>query len=215
MPPTPSTTRLIDITRPVAAGIPVWPGDAPYRLEWSARRAGGWPANVARVSHTVHLGTHADAPHHVLDDGPRIAAMPLDAYAGPATVLDARGRDEVGAGWLAAALGDARPERVLFRTESWVDPEVFPSAFPGISPLAAQALVDRGVRLVGTDAPSVDPFDSEDLPAHHVLLGAGVAILENLLLDGVQPGEYELTAFPLRLEEADGSPVRAVLRPLP
>ena len=204
--------RLYDVTRPLRPGMPVWPGDAPCRVDWTTRIGADCPANTAELRMSAHAGTHADGPFHVLPDGARIGTAPLEAYLGPARVLDARGRAEIDVHWLSAALGEGRPERVLFRTGGWSDPSVFPDAFPALSPVAAQVLADRRVRLVGTDAPSVDPFDSDDLPAHHVLLGAGVAILENLLLDDVPEGEYELIALPLRLDEADSSPVRAVLR---
>jgi arylformamidase len=202
--------RILDVTRPVDAGIPVWPGDAPCRVGWSLRLDEGGPVNTAHLSLSAHTGTHADGPYHVLEDGARIGAAPLEAYLGPARVVDARGRDEIDAGWLAGQLADGA-ERVLLRTGCWTDPAVFPRRFPAPTPEAATLLVSRGVRLVGTDAPSVDPFDSADLPAHRALLGGGVAILENLLLDDVSPGEYELIALPLRLAEADSSPVRAVL----
>ena len=203
--------RVIDITRPVRAGMPVWPGDAPCRLAWTGRIVDGEAANVSALSLSAHTGTHADGPFHVLEDGARIGAAPLDAYLGPALVVDAAGRESLDAAWIGEILR-GRPERVLFRTGAWVDDDVFPTRFPALTPDAARGLVDAGVRLVGTDAPSPDPFDSPDLPAHRVLLGAGAGILENLRLDGVAPGAYELIALPLRLEEADASPVRAVLR---
>jgi arylformamidase len=204
--------RIIDVTRPVVPDMPVWPGDARCAVAWTSRLDRRDPVNTAELRMSAHTGTHADGPFHVLEDGIRIGAAPLEAYLGPALVLDARGRDEIDPHWLDGALAGRRPERVLFRTGAWTDPAVFPVRSPGISPLAATYLADRGVRLVGTDAPSVDPLDSDDLPAHHVLLGGGIAILENLLLDEVDAGDYELIALPLRLEEADSSPVRAVLR---
>lgn len=202
--------RILDITRPVYAGMPVWPGDAPCRVGWTGRLDAGDPANTAEIGLSVHAGTHADGPYHVLMDGARIGAAPLEAYLGKAHVIDARGLDAIGADWLAGRI-PAGAERVLLRTGCWTDPAVFPTRFAVPTPEAAALLVSRGVRLVGTDAPSVDPFDSDDLPAHRALLGAGVAILENLLLDAVAPGEYELIALPLRLSDADSSPVRAVL----
>ena len=73
----------------------------------------------------------------------------------------------------------------------------------------------RGVVLIGIDTPSVDPFESKDLEAHHAFADHDMAILEGLILDAVQDGEYELIAPPLRLKGADASPVRAVLRTLP
>jgi arylformamidase len=100
---------------------------------------------------------------------------------------------------------------VLLRTGAWDDPDAFPASWPALTQDAARLLVARGVRLVGTDAPSPDAADAHDLPVHRVLLGAGVAIVENLLLDEVAPGDYELVALPLRFAEADASPVRAIL----
>jgi arylformamidase len=91
-------------------------------------------------------------------------------------------------------------------------PEEFPSNFVALGPEAARHLASRGALLVGLDTPSMDPFDSKDLPSHHILAAAGVAILENLVLAHVAPGPYELIALPLRWLGLDASPVRAVLR---
>lgn len=207
-----SRRRIIDITRPVFAGMPVWPGDAACRVALTARLEDGGGANVSELCMSAHTGTHADGAWHVLEDGARIGEAPLGAFIGRALLIDARGCGaSMDARWLAAALGDASPERVLLRTGCWGDPHIFPDAFPALTPGAAEMLVERGARLVGTDAPSVDPFDSAELPAHRALLGAGTAILENLLLDHAAPGAYGLVALPLRLRDADASPVRAIL----
>ncbi|MGI9181813.1 MAG: arylformamidase [Longimicrobiaceae bacterium] len=206
--------ELYDISQPVHADTPVWPGDAPCRLAWTMQRTEGASVNVAELRLSAHTGTHADGPFHVSDEGVRIGAAPLEAYLGPATLVNAAGRAAIDEAWVRELLGRGSPERVLFRTGCWSDPRVFPERFAAIEPGAAARLVEAGVRLVGTDAPSVDPFDSKLLLTHHVLGDAGVAILENLLLEGVPEGDYELIALPLRLEEADASPVRAVLRRL-
>lgn len=205
---------LYDITRPLAAGIPVWPGDAPCRIDWTARIGAESAANVAELCMSAHTGTHADGPFHVLPEGARIGEAPLDAYVGPARLVDAAGRERLDAGWAAQVVAGGSMERLLVHTGAWADPDVFPSRFTALDPDAARMLVEAGVRLFGTDAPSVDWFEAADLPAHRVLLGAGAGILENLLLDGVPPGEYELIALPLRMPDADASPVRAVLRGL-
>lgn len=209
-----SQGRLYDVTRSVFTGHPVWPGDVPCSLAWRARIGdeAGSVFNACELRISPHTGTHADGPFHVLEDGIMIGAAPLESYLGPAEVIDVGGRTEIDAAWLATILGERRPERVLFRTGCWTDRMVFPTDFAALTPDAAQFLVGRGIRLVGTDAPSPDPFHSADLPVHRILLGAGAAILENVLLDEVPEGEYELIALPLRLEDADSSPVRAVLR---
>jgi arylformamidase len=201
--------RIVDVTRPVFAGMPVWPGDPPCRCGWSARLPGDG-VNAAELSFGAHTGTHMDGPLHVLEDGTRIADVPLAACIGPAHVVDTEDAAEVGADWLSRHL-PADCERLLLRTRAWREPTLFPTTWPALTPDAARLLVDRGVRLVGTDAPSPDPLEAADLPVHRILLHAGVPIVENLLLDDVDPGAYELIALPLRLVEADASPVRAVL----
>jgi arylformamidase len=148
---------------------------------------------------SAHLGTHADAPSHVLPDGEGAAALPLAAFLGPARVVDLPGRGEVGPDALPRrALG---APRILFRTLG----RTF------LAPLAAVRLAEKGALLVGTDAASVDPEDAEDLPVHRALLSRGVCLLENLDLSGVPPGDYRLVALPLRFTDLDASPVRAVL----
>lgn len=207
---------LHDITRPLVPGTPVWPGDAPCRIRWTARIGEhGSVTNGSELCLSVHAGTHADGPFHVRPDGLRIGEAPLEAFAGAARVVDAVGRERLDAAWAAEVLAAGAPERLLVRTGAWTDAAALPTRFAALDEEAARMLVDAGVRLLGTDAPSPDPFDSEDLPVHRVLLSACAGILENLLLDGVPPGDYELVALPLRLTESDASPVRAVLRELP
>ena len=104
--------------------------------------------------------------------------------------------------------------RVLFSTGTYPDPTRFDDRFAALSPELVHHLADHGVRLVGIDTPSVDLVDSKDLPAHHACRERDLAILEGIVLDAVPAGLYELIALPLRLVGFDGSPVRAVLRPL-
>jgi arylformamidase len=189
--------------------MPVWPGDAPCSLAWTDHLETGG-ANVAALSCSVHTGTHADGPYHVLADGARIGDVPLGAFLGSAHVVDAAGAREMDAAWLDAHLPNSC-ERLLVRTGAWKSPDAFPAAWPAFTEDAARLLVARGVRLVGTDAPSPDAVEAHGLPVHRILLGQGIAIVENLWLDDVAPGAYELVALPLRLAEADASPVRAVL----
>jgi arylformamidase len=202
--------RIHDISQPLGRGTAVWPGDRSIDLAWSLRRDRGDSVNVAALTASVHTGTHADGFLHVDDAGETAARMPLDAYIGNCVVLDVRGRDVVTEDDVAHLdLGDA--ERVLFRTRERVDPGEFPERFAHIDPGLARRLAGAGVRLVGTDAPSVDPVDSTTLDAHHAFVAGRVAILENVLLTEIEAGRYTLIALPLRLVEADSSPVRAVL----
>jgi arylformamidase len=213
----------IDVSRPVADGTAVWPGDPPWRYRLSASIAGGDVANVGEVSGTTHAGTHADAPLHVDPDGVAIDGLPLETFAGPAVLVDiSAGGDLIEPDDLEAAIRGVEPrarharpdgrepiERLLLRTGcDWSSG--FPSRWRALS--ADAAAWCGALRLVGTDAPSVDPADSASLDAHRSLGSSGVAILESLALAGIVPGRYALVAFPLRWIGADASPVRAALR---
>ena len=203
-------SRIIDVSQPVGEGTAVWPGDQVCEVRWTMRRDQGASVNVAALTLSAHTGTHVDGPYHVDDDGDRPDALPLDAFIGPAVVIDARGRDVIEPDALDG-VDVAAGTRILFRTRERFVPGEFPTAFAAISPALAETLGRCGAPLVGTDAPSVDPFDSKTLDAHRILGRNRVAILENLVLDDVLPGAYTLVALPLRLREADSSPVRAVL----
>ena len=203
---------IIDISQPLGTDTPEWPGDAPFRLAWTMRRERGDSVNVAEIATSVHIGTHADGPGHTLDGRPPIGAAPLEPYVGPAVVVHADGARALETGLLNGLDVHATP-RVLIRARAQdsASSAGFHRDFAAITPELARALVAQGARLVGTDSPSVDPFDSKELEAHRILTEGGVAILENLVLDDVPAGEYTLVALPLRLTQADSSPVRAVL----
>ena len=175
--------------------------------------ADGASCNVGRLSLSLHNGTHVDAPFHYDANGATIESVDPARLIGPARVIDARGCATLGTELLAqfgATLATA--PRILFRTDAWKDPEVFPATWPRLEPGIAGWLRERGVTLVGLDVPSVDALESKDLPIHAELNRAGILILESLDLRGVEPGDYELIAAPLRIAGGDASPVRALLR---
>jgi arylformamidase len=202
---------LHDLTPLVSGRLAVWPGDTPPEREVLLDMRSGANLTLSTLRATVHLGAHADAPSHYGRDAASIEAADLSRYLGPCEVL--RVAVARGARVPPSALPDRPlPERVLLATGTHPDPERFATDFAALAPELVDALADRGVRLIGLDTPSVDLFDSKDLPAHLRCLARGVAILEGLLLGGVREGRYELIARPLRLEGFDASPVRAVLR---
>ncbi|MCE2862249.1 MAG: hypothetical protein RIR76_738 [Verrucomicrobiota bacterium] len=206
---------LIDISRPLFPGSPHWPGDRPTAFRLNARITDGASCNVGELSLSVHNGSHVDAPFHYDNHGATIDALDPELFVGPARVIDARGRTELTAD-LFSGLTDRELEaspRILFRTDAWGDPASFPTAWPLLEPSLPAWLAQRGVRLVGLDVPSVDELTCKEMTRHRLMLAAGLLILESLDLRGVEPGPYELIALPLRLLGADGSPVRAVLRP--
>jgi arylformamidase len=174
----------------------------------------GDSVTLSTLHATVHLGAHADAPSHYGADAPAIHERSLDSYLGRCQVV----RVEVPRG------GCVRPEllrtpvaaeRVLFATGTYPDPEHFNEDFAALTPELIDVLHRQGVKLVGIDTPSVDRFDSQDLPVHRTFLKYDMAILEGVVLRDVPEGVYELIGLPLKLVGFDASPVRAVLRTLP
>lgn len=217
--------RWRDVTRALEPGHPNWPGDTPLTLTATARKAAGDSVNVMALTTSTHLGTHLDAPYHYDERGGRLEAVPLSDLLGPCLVLDVRaagappGAPVTAEAALAAlervtARSPRAPARVLLRTgqpDAW---DAFPHGFRPLSEALVETLARRGVRLLGTDAPSVDAFTSKTLPVHASCAREAVWIVEGLALAAIEEGAYELVCLPLRLIGADASPVRALLRPL-
>jgi arylformamidase len=205
--------KLWDISPPVTPESPLFPGDAAYAQQWTATIAPDCPVNLSAITMSPHIGAHADAPLHYGNDQPTIGQVDLAPYLGPCRVIHAIGCGPlVRPEHLAHALADL-PPRVLVRTCTTA-PTAWSPEFSAFAPETIEALATLGVTLVGIDSQSVDPADSKQLPSHRTLLRLNLRVLENLVLDDVAAGDYELIALPLKLMVADASPVRAVLREL-
>ncbi|MFG6449492.1 arylformamidase [Roseateles sp. BYS180W] len=209
-----NTTQLWDISPLIHADAPLFPGDAPYRLQWTARLSPGCPVNLSAISLSPHIGAHADAPLHYADGQPDIASVALEPYLGPCRVIHCHAQLQRGALIQPQHLQHAAqdlPPRVLVRALAQADTQ-WRDDFPAFAPATLVWLADQGVQLVGIDTASVDPASSKTLEAHQVLLRHRLRVLENLVLDAVPEGDYELIALPLKLAGACASPVRALLR---
>ena len=207
--------RLWDISPPVAPGAPVFPGDTPYAQAWAAQIAPGCPVNVSSITLSPHVGAHADAPLHYDPAGAAIGTLDLAPYLGPCRVIHAIGCGSL-VTWQHLAHGvDALPPRVLVRTYQRMPVDRFDAQLTAFAPETIEQLAVLGVRLVGIDSASIDPAESKELASHQAVRRLGLRVLDNLLLDDVPEGDYELIALPLKLMTADASPVRAVLRELP
>jgi arylformamidase len=207
-------TCLWDISPPVHAGAPVFPGDTPYAQRWVSSIAPGNPVNVSSLTLSPHTGAHADAPLHYDNTGDAIGTVPLEPFLGRCRVVHA-----IGCGPLIEwrhvehALIDL-PPRVLVRTYQHAPVDRWDPDLAAYAPETIERLAALGVQLVGIDTASIDPATSKSLDSHQVVRRLGLRVLENLVLDGVPEGDYELIALPLKLTTADASPVRAVLRAL-
>ena len=203
-----SPVRIVDLSQPLGDGTPFFPGDGPVRV--TALEEGS--VNLSRIDFSVHTGTHMDAPFHFFSDAETIDRVSLDRCMGPARLVDLRGiapRAEIRREHLAPPSALLRAHAVILHTgwsKHWNEPHYF-TGHPCLSAGAAEFLVGCGVKLVGVDMPSVDraPY-----PAHRILLGAGVPIVENLAnLEAIGADLFQIVVLPLKLAGRDGSPVRA------
>jgi arylformamidase len=204
---------VLDISVRLSGNVPSYPGNPPFRLDPVKRIARGDSANVSALHLGTHTGTHVDPPLHFFDGRPGADALPLDVLIGPARVVHLPGLSPVTADRLAG-VDLTGVTRLLVRTgnsELWSKQE-FDTGYAGLTVDAAERVAEAGVALVGVDYLSVECFRTPGAPAHHVLLGKGIVVVEGLDLSQVEAGEYELICLPLRLADADGAPARAVLR---
>jgi arylformamidase len=205
--------KILDVTAPLSAALPSYPGDPPVRIEPALRIADGAPFNLTRFETGCHAGTHVDAPYHFLTDGLTVDQIPLDILVGKARVAELNAPRRVERADLEA-LDLTEDIRVLLKTRmsgqmrhaGLQEDHVF------LAEDAARYLVQIGVKLVGIDYISIDEFGNEEFPAHHALLQAGVVIVEGLDLSEVDGGEYDMTCLPLRITGAEGAPARVILR---
>ena len=205
--------RLWDISPPIGSDSPLFPGDQPYRQDWTATIEPGCPVNLGAITMSPHIGAHADAPLHYRNGAATIGQLPLDPYLGRCRVIHALDAGPLVEPRHLAHASAALPPRVLVRTCARAPTRWSPD-FSSFAPDTIDWLAAHGVKLIGIDSQSVDPAESKTLPSHHRLLAHDMRVLENLVLDAIDAGDYELIALPLKLVESDASPVRAVLREL-
>ncbi len=210
----PNPGNWIDISVPLRNGMASWPGDPPLEVHRISDIAKGDHATVSRISMGSHTGTHVDAPAHFVRDGIDVARLPLDVMVGPVRVIQIKDHDAIKEDELKTH-NLARGDRVLFKTrnspDAWSSPG-FVEDFVHLTEPAAEYLVWLGVWVVGVDYLSVGAYKGGGAAVHQTLLGHGVWIIEGLDLSQVEEGAYDLVCLPLKIENGDGSPARAILR---
>jgi len=204
----------IDVSVPLRSGMVHWPDNPPVSIERLLDIERGDVANVSKLSMGAHTGTHMDAPLHFLRTGKGLNTMPLTATIGRACVIEIRDPESIKPVELRP-YQIQRGERVLFKTRNstrcWHTDD-FVEDFVYISQEAARYLVVQQVQTIGVDYLSVGGFFTDGVETHHALLEAGIWIIEGLNLSKVEPGIHELICLPLKIEESDGAPARAILR---
>jgi arylformamidase len=205
--------KLIDVSVPLDANLATYPGNTPFTLEPIKRIARGDSSNVSSLHMSAHAGTHVDAPRHYFDSAVGTDELPLEMLLGRVRVIEVTTRKGIGADELAGA-NLSEDVRVLIKTSNsrlWGSPE-FHTDFVGVTESGAKFLLDHGIKVVGVDYLTVEEYKKPGAPAHHVLLGAGIIVIEGLNLREVDPGVYEMFCLPLRVVGSDGAPARVVLR---
>ena len=206
---------IYDISLSITPDLPTWPGDPGLKLEQYESMERGAAYNATRISSSVHLGTHVDAPRHFLSDGSGVEYLPLDVLTGPCYVVQLPdGIEAITAEVLDRTEITSEMKRVLFGTSNshfWAKGESkFQTDFVAITEDGAEWLVKRGVQLVGIDYLSIAPYE-ESIPTHVALLKAGVVVVEGLNLSSIMRGFYDLYCLPLKIAGSDGAPARAIL----
>lgn len=204
--------KIWDISPNIDEHSAIFPGDTTYSQRLHFSLSPQCPVNVNAMTFSPHTGAHADAPLHYSASGQAIGAVDLAPYLGVCRVIHCFNCGPLVRPSDLAFAVENLPPRVLIRTsqsasQSW-------DQFTALAPETVALLASYGVRLVGIDTPSVDPASSQELASHQQLLRHDLRVLENLVLDAVDEGDYELIALPLKFTRADASPVRAILREL-
>jgi arylformamidase len=208
------TSQLIDISMPLNASTPIWPGSPGFSSQSHLSLQSGDVANATLLGLDAHCGTHVDAPRHVVPAGATIDEVGLTALVGSAAVVDVSGSRAIDAALLDACEIADGTERLLLRTDNasrrGIDAAPFHEDYVALTADAARWVTRRGIRLVGIDYLSIQRYD--DPPdVHEILLGAGVLILEGIDLRSVTPGRWTLVCLPLRVTGIEAAPARAVL----
>ncbi len=212
----PDAPKVHDLTALLTTHMPVWP-TAPLPSFEPVGIVARDGYSIERVNCLTHTGTHMDAPYHFLEDGLTVDRIPPERLVGRAAVLDLRhdlsgdviGPEVIERHWPPAP----DPEIVLVET-GWSHTRAptrhYLYEFPGLSPAAAEWIVRRGVRGVGTDTLGIDPFSNAKFEAHKVFLGHGIWILEALdhLDELVEGRAYTLVAAPLKIAGGSGAMAR-------
>jgi len=198
-----------DISPIISPSTAVFPGDTPFSLKTNKDYKNGDSYSLKSITTTTHIGAHTDAPYHYNKHGDTIEKRDLNYYLGGCQVIEIENQKHITPDHIKHI--SITQKRVLFKTNSYPDPQTFNENFTALTPELIQWLANKEVITIGIDTPSIDVFDSKSLETHQAVFDHDMAIVEGIVLSEVPEGEYTLIALPLKLQDADSSPVRAVL----
>jgi arylformamidase len=203
---------LHDISTPLDAATPIYPGDAPFQRRIEAEiTTTGDGYNLSSITMSAHCGTHVDAPSHFIAGGACIDEIPVQRWLSTALLLEVTGEQLITRERLEAAALVAG-ESLLLKANHDRAADADADNFRALSLDAAEYAAGIGVNLIGIDALSIEHYHDPSFPVHHTLLEANVLILEGLRLSRIRPGRYTLIVAPLLISGSDGAPARAFLQ---
>jgi len=205
--------KLYDATLSIHEKMMTFPGDPPFEKKAVSRIRNGDDYNLTRITMSTHLGTHVDPPAHFIANGTTVDQIALETLVGPGVVADLRGCSRIDAHALEKA-GIADDKRVLLKTDNGpkLRGSTFHQDYVHLTEDGARFLVERQVYLVGIDSLSIEHHENPGSPVHHMLLNAGILVVEGVHLLDVPPGNYDIFCLPLKIKGADGAPARVLLR---
>ena len=204
--------NIYDVSLLLNKDVVTYPGDPVCDIQEYSSIKKGNVVNNSNIKMGSHTGTHVDAPKHFFDNGITIEKLSLDYLIGEAKVFEILG-EKVITKKLIEKYDIQKNDIVLFKTDNseFLESSDFHIDFTYFDLSAVEYLKNIGVKTVGCDYLSIEQFKTPRHVAHETLLGANIVIIEGLLLKGIKPGKYFLSALPLKIQNGNGSPVRAVL----
>jgi len=206
-----SNLKIFDISPEISQTTAVFPGDTPFSRNEVMSTKNGEHLTLSSISTTVHIGAHTDAPNHYHQDGCDIASRDLDFYIGDCQIIEINLPRKTRIQTTDIENIEISAPRILFKTNSFPDPNQWNEDFNALSAELVKYLKGKGCKLIGIDTPSVDLADDKELESHLAIYENDMAILEGVVLSDITPGVYKLIAAPLKIKDADASPVRAIL----
>lgn len=202
--------EIIDLSHPLSSEMFAFPGDpSPVIEKYANLEKDGYNASWFEIG--SHLGTHVDAPYHILQQGKALDEFPLENFIGKGVCIDCTSQNNISAEYIKKQLSDVDFEFMLLYTgwqKFWNSKNYF-SGFPFLEEEATKLLSSYSLKGVGIDAPSFDPIDCE-LVNHKILLGKNILLIENLCnLPLLLNKRFDFYCLPLNYSKADGSPIRA------
>lgn len=204
--------KIYDITHSLSTKLPCWDNNDRAIIKQTSNIKSGDVCNVTHIFINSHYGTHIDAPSHFIDDAKTIDKISLETLVGKVRVVDVSKYSEITLD-VIKKLNLEDEDRVLFKTNSgnYMKVSDFKKDYVSLTLEAAKHLVDIGIKLIGIDYLSIESYDTKNYDVHKLLLNAEIVIIEGLKLDNIIPGDYDLVALPMKIENCDGAPTRAIL----